>query len=313
MTGAPMTVPQSVPVPIWERLFWERVTPKKVAHPGGVLLHELRRSAVAGRAVLAHAERGASCATSCPRISRRRPGRTSTSSTTATPRKKKASRVEGVEIWYRAAIYDDTVRNPDLLRCLVLIKGLEQPVKHMDSPYQEFDPRHGPVVAAVAQGLPDPHPHDSHAGGLSAYVMSDCSISRPQVNELNKFREQQIKLRDSNVPLRMVNSDVIPREAFEKALMHTDAGDFIFLPADAFAGEGAIREIAKATYPRENFAFEEKQDNDIARTHAMDSNQGGVKNDTRTDRDRIAVDSGQQQRAVGRGTGGGAWSGTSRA
>jgi hypothetical protein len=54
----------------------------------------------------------------------------------------------------------------------------------------------------------------------------------------------------------------------------------IGVPAEAFAGNPPIVEIAKATYPRENMAFEDRQDNDIARTHAMDANQGGVKTDT---------------------------------
>jgi len=114
-------------------------------------------------------------------------------------------------------------------------------------------------------------------------VMSDCSISRPQVNELNRFREQQIKLRDSNIPIRMYDTDRIPPEVKAKL----DAADYgstpIGVPTEAFAGNPPIIEIAKATYPRENMAFEEKQDNDISRTHAMDSNQGGVRtDDTRT-------------------------------
>jgi hypothetical protein len=99
------------------------------------------------------------------------------------------------------------------------------------------------------------------------------------VNELNRFREQQILLRDSNIPLRVLNADVVPTEVQAKIARAEYGAAPIPMPAEFFASEN-LKEIAKATYPRENFVFEDKQDADIARTHAMDANQAGVQNDT---------------------------------
>jgi hypothetical protein len=113
----------------------------------------------------------------------------------------------------------------------------------------------------------------------SPFVMSDCSVSRPQVNELNRFREQQIKLRDSNVPLRFYNVDAVPPDVSVKIRDGEYGAAPIGMPAEFFAGQNML-EIVKATYPRENLTFEDKQDADIARTHAMDNNQAGVRNET---------------------------------
>jgi hypothetical protein len=277
MTGQPMTIPQQVPVPIWERLFWERVTPKKVLIPAGFASTNYDEAPWLGvRFSLTLNE--ARLRYQLPDDFEGKAGKDEFKFDHGTKGEEEGRPVEGVEIWYRAAVYDQSVRNPDLLRCLVLIKGLEQPVKHMDSPYQELDPNTGRLSPRSLKGYPI-HILTIRTLADSAYVMSDCSISRPQVNELNKFREQQIKLRDSNIPIRLYDTDRIPPEVKAK-LDNADYGSTpIGVPTEAFAGNPPVIEIAKATYPRENLAFEEKQDSDIARTHAMDANQGGVKTD----------------------------------
>lgn len=277
-SGQPMTVPTQVPVPIWERLFWERVTPKKVVIPASFSSTNYDEAPwLAVRFSLTLNE--ARLRYQLPDDFEAKAGKDDYRFDYDQNATDDQKGVDGVELWYRAAIYDDTVKNPDLLRCLVLIKGLDAPVKHTDSPYQELDPQTGRLSPASLRGYPI-HILTLRTLADSAYVMSDCSISRPQVNELNKFREQQIRLRDSNIPIRIVDSDRVPPEVLEK-IKNADYGSSpIPLPAEAFAGNPPIQEIAKATYPRENFTFEEKQDNDIARTHAMDANQGGTKTDS---------------------------------
>ena len=274
MTGQPMTVPQQVPVPIWERVFWEHLSPKKILIPASFHDTEYDKAPWLGVRF------------SRPRREVRRAyglaleeGETSGARdefrfTHGSSGDNEKDMVEGVELWYRACLYDDAVIHPDRLRYLVLIEGHEGAVVHKDSPYQTVDPKTGGLTSDSLLGFPI-HIFTVRVLTDASFLPSDCTITRPQVNELNKFREQQIKMRDSNIPLRIVNVDVIPREAFDAAIQHTDSGDFLFLPGEAFAGDH-IRELAKATYPRENLVFEEKQDNDIARTHALDSNQQGA-------------------------------------
>ncbi len=277
MTGQPMTIPQTVPVPIWERLFWERVTPKKVLIPSGFSSTNYDEAPWLGvRFSLTLNE--AKLRYQLPEDYEAKAGTDDHKFDHGTKGEEEGRPVEGVELWYRAAIYDTAVRNPDLLRCLVLIKGLEQPVKHMDSPYQELDPNTGRLSPRSLKGYPI-HILTIRTLADSAYVMSDCSISRPQVNELNRYREHQVAMRDSNIPVRLYDSDRMPPELVAKIESAGFGSKPIGAPTEAFAGNPPIMEIAKATYPRENLAFEDKQDADIARTHAMDANQGGVKTD----------------------------------
>ena len=280
MTGQPITVRQDVPVPIWERVFWDRVSPKQLILPADLKTTCYDHApwlAIKFTATAPEIERryGIAPSKDTPK------GAEGNQTLERSPElsEPEAKPYEGVELWYRAYLVDPKVKHPDRLRLAVLVRGLDTPMVHKDSPYQTVDPNTGGLTPDSMIGFPI-HPLAVRTQSDEAWVPSDCSISRPQVNELNRFREQQIKLRDSNIPLRIVNAEVVPREVFESALMQTDVGDFLFLPAEAFAQQ-AILEIAKATYPRENLTFEDKQDADIARTHGMDSNQAGVTTEER--------------------------------
>ena len=285
MTGTPLVMDTEVDVPIWERLFWERITPKKVLIPSNFSSTNYDEAPWLGVQFSLSLNEARLKYTLPEDFEASKGGTDTTKFDHGTEPAKNDRPVEGVELFYRAALYDETVKNPDLLRVLTLIRGLDEPVEHKTSPYQELDPATGKLSANSLAGFPI-HILTTRTLADSAYVMSDCSISRPQVNELNKFREQQIRLRDSNVPIRLYNTDVLPPEVKAKIDAAEYGGTPIGVPAEAFAGNPPIIEIAKATYPRENFTFEEKQDADIARTHSLDANQGG----TRTDNARTATE-----------------------
>ena len=280
MTGQPITVVGKVPVPIWERLFWDRVSPKQYIIPATWASTQYDK-----------APWQATQFSMVPSEIRTRYGVTldddavkggdslQEQTLAKNPEAGDGNAVEGIELWYRACLVDPKVKHPERLRLAVLVRGYDTPLVHKDSPYQTVDPKTGGLTPDSLVGYPL-HPMVLRVQSDESWLPSDCSISRPQVNELNRFREQQIKMRDSNISLRIVNADMIPRESFEAALQQTDMGDFVFLPGDAFA-QDTIKEIAKATYPRENMIFEDKQDADIARTHGLDANQAGVMNEDR--------------------------------
>ena len=137
-----MTIPVKVPVPIWEKLFWKRLSPKKVVIPVGFASTNYDDAPwLAAKFTCTLNE--ARLLYNLPDDFEAKAGKDEDKFDHAQSDDRENKGVEGVEIWYRAAIYDDTVKNPDLLRCLVLIKGLDTPVKHMDSPYQELDPATG--------------------------------------------------------------------------------------------------------------------------------------------------------------------------
>jgi hypothetical protein len=179
----------------------------------------------------------------------------------------------GVFIYYKSALYRDDRPHPLHYTTLVLMAGQETPAVHQDSPYQTLDP----------QGMLTPdsllgnciHPLTIRTLTDSPYVPSDCTISRPLVNELNKFRGDMVEQRNANNMRWAYNVDVLPPDALAK-IQRAPIGGMIGLPGDAYVGEGAIKELPHGTYPRENFSFNDYLDNDLARTHALDAEQSGA-------------------------------------
>lgn len=181
--------------------------------------------------------------------------------------------VRGCEIFYKSALYRDDRVHPLHQTQLILIEGVDQPAEHKDSPYQTLDPQ-GKLTADSIIGFPI-HPLTIRTLTDACDVPSDCSISRPLVNELNLFREQMVEQRTAQILSFTYNVDTLPPDALEK-ILRARTGSFIGLPGEAFAGEGSIKELPHGSYPRENFAINDYLDNDLARTHALDSNQQGV-------------------------------------
>lgn len=266
-----------VPVPIYEEFFWKRVSPKKLLLPDD--FHDTSYEDAPWIGIEF---------TMPIRVARERFGLPEDFSAVAGADESRFEHgvgqtsdqelVHGQEVWYKATLFDEDASHPQQLRTLVLIDGLDEPAEQKDSPFQSFDPTGRltpdsmigyPIHLFVVRDLSD-----------SAYVPSDCTISRPQVNELNRYRDQQIRQRETNIPLRLVNADTIPPDVIDK-IEAGDYGSLIPVPAEAFTGpRDPIIEMAKAQFPRENIVFEEKQDADIARTHALDANQAGVRADT---------------------------------
>lgn len=183
--------------------------------------------------------------------------------------------VKGQFLYYKSSLFRDDRPHPLHQTRLILIDGQNEPAENNDSPYQTLD----------AQGRLTPdsligyaiHPCTIRTLTDSAYVPSDCTISRPLVNELNKFREQMVEQREANVLRWAYNVDALPPDALNK-IVKAPVGGFIGLPGEAYVGEGAIKELPHGTYPRENFQFNDYLDNDLARTHAIDAEQSGAGN-----------------------------------
>ena len=182
--------------------------------------------------------------------------------------------LRGVLIYYKSALYRDDRVHPLHQTRLILIDGKkDKAADHVDSPFQTLDAQ-GRLTPDSLTGYPI-HPATIRVLSDSAYVPSDCTISRPLINELNVFREQMVQMRDANIARFQYNTDVLPPDALQKIVRSPIAG-MIGVPGEAFVGEGAIKELPHGTYPRENFQFNDFIDNDLARTHAIDANQSGA-------------------------------------
>lgn len=181
--------------------------------------------------------------------------------------------VTGQVLFYKSSIYRDDIQHPQHLTKLVLIEGLEKPAEEGDYKDQTFDAQ-GRLTPDSMIGYPI-HPLSIRSLTDAAWVPSDCSVSRPLVNELNVYRRQQVEFRDANVLRWMYNTDTMPPEALEK-IVRSPIGGMIGVPGEAYVGEGAIKELPHGSIPRENFTAHDYLDNDLARTHAIDQVQAGA-------------------------------------
>jgi hypothetical protein len=179
----------------------------------------------------------------------------------------------GVELWYRSCLYREDRPHPDHLTHLVLVDGVDDPVIHEDCPYQTLDPQGGLTPDSLI-GFPM-HPLNMRTLTDSAYPPSDCTLIRPLVNELNRFREQMVEYRDAQTLRWMYNTDTLPLEDVQK-IVRSPIGGMIGVPSDAFVGEGAIKELPHGSMPRESFTSNDYIDADIARTTAIDASGAGV-------------------------------------
>ena len=185
--------------------------------------------------------------------------------------------VRGVVIYYKSALYRDDRVHPLHQTLLILIDGVSEPAEHKDSPYQTLDPQ-GRLTPDSLIGFPI-HPLTLRLLTDSAYVPSNCTITRPTVNELNTFRTQMIQFRDAAILRWMYNVDALPPDALKK-IVRSPIGGFIGVPQDAFVGDGAIKELPHGSYPRENFSINDYVDNDLSRAWALDEAQQGVASDS---------------------------------
>jgi hypothetical protein len=185
--------------------------------------------------------------------------------------------ITGVEIWYKAALEDAAVFHPEVLRVLVLIDGLtEAPAKHAESPYQSLDPQ-GRLTPDSMIGFPI-HVLTLRDLTDSAYIRSDCSMTRDLVDQLAKFLTTMTKQRDTSIPLRLYDDSIVTPDVLDK-ITSAEWNGFIGLPGGSLE-QNPIREIARAQYPRENYEGMERILSQLAKTLALDSNQQGVQSDT---------------------------------
>lgn len=179
----------------------------------------------------------------------------------------------GVEIWYRAYVYDKTVKHPELIRHLILVDkggrrrggGDAAVVKHENSPYQRFDPS-GKLLQGM-RGFPI-HPLTIRIVTDTAYPPSDCTIARPLSDEMSQARSMMVKQRRRNIPLRGVNRLALGKD-FAQRIERADVQGV--MPFDGPVQETDFRSLDQAHLPPENFEINRIIDQDSSRTWGFDN------------------------------------------
>lgn len=191
--------------------------------------------------------------------------------------------IDYVKIWYRSNTVRPDVADPERFTQLVLSVGNgrsktnSQVLVHRDSPYQELDARG--KFARGMRGNPI-HVLTIRYTSDSAYPMSDCSMSRNQVDELAMSRSQMIRQRNRNLPMRGIDisRDPAGKETAERIGRGTEQSVIPF--------NGPPREIlaviSPANLPNENFKFQEIILADIERIWSIGAASGQVYDETAT-------------------------------
>lgn len=176
--------------------------------------------------------------------------------------------IDGTEIFYYASIFDPTVKDPRKMRQLVLIDEHDEPVIHRDSPYQDVNDK-GELIGMIGNPI---HVLTLRYVSDTAFPPSDCTISRAQVDERSKGRTQMIQQRNRALPLRWGNLEALGGQATIDKIESGEIQSIIPVQGD---GNQMMGQIATATFPRENFSFDEVIKQDVDMMWGFSDNQRG--------------------------------------
>lgn len=179
----------------------------------------------------------------------------------------------GIEIWYKAHLYDENEPNPERIRQLVIAPGRGKNgttkgvvLVHRDSPWQEFTP-HGAFIRGM-KGFPI-HVATIRTRPESAYPKSDSSVLADVAFEKCMGRTLMVAQRKRNLPMTAIDKSRATKETVEQL----EKGNI----QQVILTDGPVDQIMKAVersnLPAENFEFDRIAQVDIDRLSASGANQ----------------------------------------
>jgi hypothetical protein len=179
-----------------------------------------------------------------------------------------SEQIRGTRVWYRPYLFDAKEKDCRKIKVLVWIDGKENPVVDEDFPWQKYVPETKEWVGMTS--FPLKVLTLTHVSG-QAIPPSDSEIGRPQVRELNRSRTQMINQRDRSNPLRWFDVNLVDADVVEQIRRGTWQD---MIPTQG-PGHNAIGEVARASYPRESYEFQNVFEKDLDNAWSMGPNQGG--------------------------------------
>jgi hypothetical protein len=172
------------------------------------------------------------------------------------------------EIFYKEFHYDPLAKSYFTIRHLVFCTGKDEPVIDEQWKGQKFDPQTGHLTGSLKYPI-----RVLTLTYISDETLppSDSAIGRPQVNEINKARTQMIMQRERSLPVRWVDLNRVDPTILISLMRGTWQP---FIPVQG-PGDKVIGEVARASMPQENFAFDKIAKNDWAEATTIGANQEG--------------------------------------
>jgi hypothetical protein len=176
--------------------------------------------------------------------------------------------VEYDQIFYWRAKYDPDEKHLDCIWRIVFVKGIDEPVIHAQWEGQKYLESVGYVGALKSplRVLTLDYVSDD------AIPPSDSAVARPQVNEMIRSRTQMIQQRERSTPLRWHDVNRVDPLTSANMMRGVYQGS---IPVKG-NGNSIIGEVARASYPTENYQFEQIIKGDLTEAWGIDQNQLGM-------------------------------------
>jgi hypothetical protein len=181
----------------------------------------------------------------------------------------------GVKLWYRASLRDASVSHPLVIRELVLIDGMDQPVVHKGLACQTIGPD-GRLTPDSMIGYPL-HPLALRNLTDSPYVAADCTLTSPLTRELNKYRTQIIQRRDGSKLHMLIDAAKVNEDVRQKIGQGNEPTMIPVEPGTLDGGADRIMaQVPAITLGRESYTGQDIIERDRAQILGIDANQVGT-------------------------------------
>lgn len=184
-------------------------------------------------------------------------------------RSRAKDQVSGRTIYYWRHRVDPDELSFSAIWKLVLVNGLDEPAIHEPWTGQRYDPERRTYTGSCKFPLQfltltyvSDHP----------VPPSDSSAGRPQVLDMQRSRSQMFQNRRHSMPIRWYNTDRVD------TLIQQQIRDGLFQGWMPIQGDGsrAVGEIARASYPSEDFTFDQQVKVDLNESWQIGPNQAGT-------------------------------------
>jgi hypothetical protein len=170
------------------------------------------------------------------------------------------------EIFYWRHLFHPEETNFDAIQRLVFVVGKNAPV--LDEPWAG-QKRAGDKVLGSCK-MPIRVVTLTYISDESI-PPSDTAIGRSQVDELIRARSQMVRQRENSLPIRWFDVNRVAPEVQDTLIRGTWQG---MIPMNG-DGSRSVGEVARATYPREDFEFQTIAKNDLSESWQVTPAQGG--------------------------------------
>lgn len=152
---------------------------------------------------------------------------------------------------------------------IVFVHGLDEPVVHRPWKGQQYDQQTGKYVGSCkfpVRVLTLTYITDN------PIPPSDSAAGRPQVNDMRRSRSQMFQNRERSIPIRWFDVNRIDADIQNNLMRGTVQG---MIPTNG-DGTRSIGEIARASYPAEDFAFDQQAKADLLESWQIGPEQTGA-------------------------------------